>query len=128
MTRVNRKPISKHMSYTIKELVVILDINEKTFLRWIDSGLKIIPGCKKPILILGSELKEFLKNKDLKKKVKLKRNQFYCFKCKIACYAKRGSVKEASGRKTGICRVCSGKMSRIIKPHQKDYKILSIPM
>lgn len=116
------------MSYTIKELVVQLDVSEKTLLRWIDNGLKIVPGCKKPILILGFELKEFLRNKDSKKKITLKRNQFFCFRCKTACYAKRGSVKKISDRKVGTCRVCNGKMSRIIKPHQKDYKILSTSM
>lgn len=128
MTRINSNRISKHMSYSVKELTVNLNVSEKTILRWIDCGLKVVSGCKKPMLILGVSLKEFLKNKNQKKKVKLKRNQFFCFKCKIACYAKRGSVKETSEKKIAVCRACNGKMSRIIKPHQKDYKILSIPV
>ena len=99
MTRINSNRISKHMSYSIKELTLNLNVNEKTILRWIDCGLKVIPGCKKPMLISGVSLKEFLKNKDQKKKVKLKRNQFFCFKCKVGCYAKRGSTKEIIERK-----------------------------
>lgn len=115
------------MSYTIKEWSDLLDVTKKTVGRWIDIGLKIIPGCKNPILISGSDLKEFLRNKDSKKRFKLKRNEFSCLHCKAARKAKRGSVKELNNRKTGICSVCGRKMSRIFKPSQKDYKILSPP-
>lgn len=115
------------MSYTIKELSERLPANEKTLLRWIDDGLKIVIGCKKPILILGSELQDFLRKKDAKRKVSLKRSEFYCFRCKVARPAKRGTIKTLSDRKTALCRVCNGKMSRIIKPHQKDYMIPPIP-
>ena len=79
MTKINRQKISKHMSYTIKELTNELGISEKQCLRWIASGLKIIAGSKKPILIIGSDAKEFLRNKDSKKKVRMKRSEFYCF-------------------------------------------------
>jgi hypothetical protein len=119
MTRINRTGINKHMSYTVKQLSDILHKNEKTCLRWIDAGLQIVPGSKKPILIMGSELTVFLRNKDAKKKVKLKRNEFYCLRCKAARPAKRGSVETLSDRKVGTCSVCSGKMTRIIKPYQK---------
>ncbi len=121
MTKINCRGVNKYRSYTIRELLPLLvpPVGEKTFQRWMDKGLKIVPGSKKPILILGSDLKEFLKNKDAKKKVKLKRNEFLCLKCKEPRRAKRGSIKTLSDRKTGICSVCSGKVSRIIKPYQK---------
>ena len=119
MTRINRAGINKHMSYTIKELSDILHKNEKTCLRWIDAGLQIVPGSKKPILIMGSDATEFLRNKDAKKKFKLKRNEFNCFRCKAPRRAKRGSIETLSDRKVGICSVCSGKVTRIIKPYQK---------
>jgi hypothetical protein len=127
MTRINRQKISKHMPYAIKELPELLSVDEKTIGRWISKGLKTVSGGKNPILILGSDLKEFLRNKDSKKKFKLKRNEFPCLHCKAARRAKRGSVKEFNNRKTGICNVCNGKMCRIFKPRQKDYKILSPP-
>jgi len=119
MTRIDSGGINMHMSYTIKELLPLLHVGEKSFQRWIDRGLKVVPGSKRPILILGSDLKEFLKNKDAKKKVKLKRNEFYCLTCKAPRRAKRGSLKTLSDRKTGDCCVCNGKMSKIIKPYQK---------
>ena len=102
------------MSYTIKELSDCLSVNEKTCLRWIGDGLPIVPGSKKPILMLGSEIKDFLKKKDSKKKVKLKRNEFYCLTCKAARSAKRGSIKKLLKQKMAVCRVCNGRMSRTI--------------
>jgi len=119
MTKINPKGIKKHMSYNIKQLSDILCVNEKTCLRWIDAGLQVVEEGKKPILITGSDLKVFLKNKDSKKKVHLKRNEFYCLRCKVPRHAKRESVETLSDRKVGICSVCNGKMTRIIKPYQK---------
>ncbi|MHB8913441.1 MAG: helix-turn-helix domain-containing protein [Minisyncoccota bacterium] len=119
MTRINRTGISKHMSYTIRELVAILGVNEKTVLRWISNGLPTVEGGKKPIYIMGGDLHEFLKTKDAKKKVRLSRNEFYCLTCKAPRLAQRGSTKILYDRKVATCRVCSGKMSRTIKPYQK---------
>ena len=115
------------MSYTIKELSETLNISEKTALRWIDNGLKIIPGGKNPILISGSDLKEFLINKDSKKKLKLKRSEYYCLSCKGPRRAKQGSIKKLKNKKNGLCHVCGSKISRIFKPYQKDYKIPPSP-
>lgn len=112
--KVNTRKICSHRSYTIEELSEILEICEKTFSRWIEQGLKTIPGCKKPFLISGHEVKEFMKNRKLKRKIPLNRNQFLCMTCKAARYAKRGSIKVVDSKKVALCRVCNGKMSRII--------------
>jgi hypothetical protein len=116
------------MNYTIKELSKELGVNKKTCLRWIAEGLKIIDGSKKPILIMGSEAKKFLRNKDAKKKVKLKRNEFYCLPCRAPRRAKRGSIKKSNNKKIAICSVCNGKMCRIFEPYQKDYQIPLFPI
>ena len=115
------------MSYTIKEMSDCLNINEKTCLRWIENGLSIVPLSKRPILILGSEIKNFLRKKDSKKKIKLRRSEFYCFTCKAARNAKQGSTKRSRRQKTALCRVCGGKVSRIFKSVQKDYMIRTLP-
>lgn len=122
MTKINHQKVSKNMSYTIKQLSEIWGIDTKTIRRWIDIGLRIVPGGKNPILISGSDLKEFLRNKDSKKKVELKRSEFYCMGCKAARRAKKGSIKQLKNKKTGLCCVCNSKMCRIFKPHQKDYQ------
>ena len=128
MRKISPKGVYKYRSYTIEELSVLLSKDKKTLLRWIEKGLKTIPESRKPILIMGSDLKEFLRNKYSKKRVKLNRNQFYCFTCKKATCAKRGSMEKLSNRKIARCCVCNGKIGRIIKPYQKAYKILSSPV
>lgn len=110
------------MSYTVSELTSILGVNEKTIARWMDSGLKTVSGGAKPFLVYGSDLQVFLKNKDEKRKATLKRNEFFCFSCKCPRRAKRGSKKVAGDKEKALCSVCSGKMSRTIKPSQKYYQ------
>lgn len=114
MAKINCQNIGTHMSYTIKELAECLKVNQKTCSRWIEKGMKTVPGGKKPIYIMGHDAKDFLMKKKSEKKVKLKRNEFYCFTCRVSRTAKRGSNKKLKGRKTGICSVCKGKISRTI--------------
>jgi hypothetical protein len=114
MTKINYQKINQHRSYTIKEISVCLGVTERQCFRWIEQGLRIIPGCKKPILITGNDLKKFLNNRKLKRKIPLNRNQFLCLTCKKASYARRGSIKVVGDKKTALCRVCNGKVSRII--------------
>jgi len=128
MTRFNPQIISGHLSYTIKEITAMLDVNKKTVFRWIDEGLVTVPGQKKPILILGSDLKTFIRQKNSKKKVTLKRHEFYCLKCKVPRRAKRGTISRSGDEKRGECVVCSGNMSRKIKPYRTDYHISSTPV
>ncbi len=101
------------MPYTIKDVCEKLGVTPKTCFRWIDDGLKIISGSKNPIYIHGTELKEFLRLKNLKRKVPLGRSEFYCLTCKRAVSAKRGSIEVLSGRKLARCRACNGKVSRL---------------
>jgi hypothetical protein len=112
--KTNPRKICSHISYTIEELSKISGRCEKTFSRWIEDGLKTVPGCNKPFLISGRDIKEFLRNRKLKRKIPLNRSQFLCLTCKAARFAKRGSIRVVNGKKIALCRVCNGKMSRII--------------
>ncbi len=128
MTRFDSRKISQHKSYTIKELSDLVGMSEKTCLRWIEQGLATVSGSHKPILILGNEVKKFIRNKNSGVKIKLKRHEFYCFKCKQPRRAKRGSISVSGNTKGGLCSVCNGKMSKTIHPIKKDYKIRSTPI
>lgn len=125
--KINPQKIHTHISYTTKELVELFGINAKTCFRWIEAGLKTVEGGKKPILMKGGDIKEFLKNRRIKKEIKLSRYQFLCMSCKVARSAKRGSIKIVGNRKTALCRVCNGRMSKTIKLSQNDYMIHSPP-
>ena len=128
MTRFNPQIIHGHLSYTIRELAGAFGMNEKTCLRWIAEGLATVPGQKKPILFFGSDIKTFIRLKNSKKKVTMKSHEFYCLKCKVPRRAKKGSITTYGDTKKGECSVCSTKMTRKIKPYQKDYHISSTPV
>jgi transposase-like protein len=128
MTRHNPQLIHEHRSYTVKEIVLLLGVDKRTCFRWIQNGLAILPGPKKPILILGAVLKTFIRTHNSKKKVTLKRHEFYCLRCKAPRRAKRGTIYRSGYEKRAECSVCNGKMSRTIKPYQKDYSISPTPV
>lgn len=128
MTRFDSRKISQHKSYTIKELSDLVGMSEKTCLRWIEQGMATVPGSHKPILVLGSEVKRFIRKKNSGAKIKLKRHEFFCFTCKLPRRAKRGSIGVSGNTKKGLCSVCNGKMSKTIHPIKKDYKIPSTPI
>ncbi len=128
MTRFDPRKISKHQAYTIKELSGLVGMSEKTCLRWIEQGMATVPGCVKPILVQGDEVQKFIRTKNSKTKITLKRSEFYCLTCKDARQAKRGSISVSGNRKRGLCSVCNGKMSKTIHPIKKDYKIPSTPI
>ena len=112
--KTNSRTICSHISYTIEELSKISGRCEKTCFRWIEQGLRTIPGGKYPILISGRDIKEFMRNRKLKRGIPLNRSQFLCLTCKAARFAKRGSIRVVDGKKNALCRVCNGKMSKII--------------
>lgn len=120
MAKINLQNINNHTAYTIKELAEKekLDRDPKTFSRWIDAGLKIVPGCKHPILILGSDLREFDNKRRRKNKFsrKCKENELPCFSCEEPRKPKRGTIITKEGYKTALCSVCNSRMSRTLKP------------
>ena len=81
-------------------------------------GLNILEGTKKPILVLGLELKKFLEERQLKYKKPLKRDEFYCTRCNEARTSVPDKVlEEHSGKmiarnkeliyRRGVCIKCS---------------------
>lgn len=127
MKKISPKKLNSYIAYSIKELMELLGIDHKTVTRWIEDGLKIVEGSKKPILIMGQDVKDFLNQRQQKKKFKLKRSEFLCFHCRQPTNAKKGSIRIKNGKKLAVCRVCSSKISRTIKPRQKDYTIPATP-
>ena len=128
MTRFNPQIISRHLSYTLPEIAARLSMTKKSLYRWINEGLPVVPGQKKPILIRGDDLKAFINARNSKNKVKLKRHEFYCLRCRAPRRAKRGTITKSGDTRKGECSVCNGKMQRKFRPYQKDYHISSTPV
>jgi len=100
--KYNIATIREKTAYSVAEASALLGVNRKTITRWIREGLSLLDAEKKPIYIMGYDLKAFIKAKREKKSVQLGFNEFYCLACRKAVTAKRGSTKiEKTGKKIG---------------------------
>ena len=131
MKKYNPHLIISKRSYSLGEIVFLLDINRKTCHRWIkDEGLKTIEKNVNPLLVMGVDLIDFLQRKRAKSKAVLKDDEFFCMKCHGPVKAKIGSeiiVKTGKKigknnleqfKKIGVCEVCETKMNKFLKVYQ----------
>jgi len=89
--KVKRNKIKKKEIYSTQELAEVLDVHQRTIQAWVKEGLMPLEDSK-PMLFLGADVNEFLKNKNKARKHNLLKNQFYCLKCKKAVYSKNNEV------------------------------------
>ncbi len=127
MAKYSLRLIRARRSYSVGEAALLLNVNRKTIFRWISEGLNIMEGSVYRQLIMGSNLKQFLKEKIEKKRCCLKEDEFFCPRCKIAVRARDGTVRvERTGRRIGNdgaesamikgkCVHCGAKLNRFTK-------------
>jgi hypothetical protein len=106
--RPNWRAIKTHRSYTVEEAALELGIAKGTARLWLKGGLPAITD-KKPLLILGPDLKEFLQRRR-KPKQRCQLHEFFCFRCRVP-RAAAGRIdyepKTAkSGNLSAICEEC----------------------
>ena len=133
--KYNVRKIKQRQSYTLTEIARLFGVHHRTCGRWVQMGLKPIAKNLKPFLIMGFELKRFLKDMQNNRKTKLAEDEFYCLSCRLAVKAKVGSEKTIYTAKKigkdnrdlllrkGICSVCNRKINKYVKGDKKDYII-----
>ena len=87
--KYNLRIIRARRSYTPSEIAHLLSVDIKTVYRWIDGGLQVMEKNVKPLLIMGSKLKDYLSGQ--KVKIFLNEGEYYCVSCKKAVIAEEGS-------------------------------------
>lgn len=124
--KYNLSKIRCKTAYTTQEISQLLDVNRKTILRWFKEGLEMLDPSRTPKLVMGYDLKSFIKAKREIKQAKLGWNEFYCLRCRKAVLAKRGSEQtEKTGKNIGLenryqeiisakCKECDGSVARFI--------------
>jgi hypothetical protein len=124
--RYNTRLITSRHSYTPEEVAQLFVINKKTVFRWLQEGLRPLEENKKPLLIMGEELRHFLTEEKKKQKVSLKKDEFFCLKCRKAVLAKVGTEKKVpTGNKIGReariqffrrakCEQCGKEVNRLV--------------
>lgn len=108
--KYNTRRISLKLSYSVQEIAELFNIHKHAVLIWIRSGLKIIDQ-KKPYLINGTDLTEFLNNRQKKRKHKCKQHEFFCFKCRLPRSSLPDHIRITTRNQhrlkiSGKCEVC----------------------
>lgn len=118
MMRGTARRVKIHRSYTIRQLVDLLEVTVGTVRRWCKQGLRCFTDTR-PFLIDGSDFHDFHAEKLEKRKTRLKPFEVYCLGCKAARTPRPGLVDakpmdSSRDRIMAICPTCTGLMRRII--------------
>jgi len=112
----NPRLVKIHRSYTVEEVARLLGKNKNTVRNWIKDGLATIDD-KRPMLILGPDLVEFIKKQRAKNKQSCKPGQLYCVRCRAPKFPAEDMADyepdtEKLGNLTAICPDCDSIINR----------------
>lgn len=116
MAKYNPNLVRINRSYSVYEVSNLYGISKATVRRWIALGLPAITDMR-PVLILGFDLKEYLKQKRTKDKKRCKPTEMFCCKCRkpkrpaLDLVTYLPSTKE-NGRLIGLCPTCETQMNK----------------
>lgn len=109
-----------HRVYTVWEAAEACGVHRQTVIRWIKTKGLRADTSRKPWLIEGADLKEFLGQQRAKTRCKLELRHCYCLGCKaprepdgkIADYVQQTPT---TGMLTGLCPSCGKIMNKVIR-------------
>jgi hypothetical protein len=120
MHGANHQLVKKHRSYTVEEVARLLRVHRGTVREWTRRGL---PTCddRRPILILGYQLADYLRTRRTQRKRPCSPGELYCVRCRTPRRPAGGMadyVAETAnlGSLVGICPACSVLMYRRVNP------------
>ena len=121
--RVRYKRIKSHFNYTFEEAAEVLGVCVGTVRRWARDGLPYLSE-QRPYLILGWQLKEFLRDREGQRGRKLGPNEFYCVSCRaprtpLGMMADYVPISEKRARLEALCSTCGTVCNRLISTGQK---------
>lgn len=105
-----------HRSYTVDEIARRFGVHRNTVHNWLKHGLPANDN-RRPILILGRHLREFLEAKRTKGKQSCPPGHFFCVRCRKPRVPALGMadylpLTTATGNLRGICPDCGGLIHR----------------
>lgn len=110
----NYRLVKTHRNFTVEEVARLFGMHRNTVRAWVKSGL---PTCdsKRPMLILGRDLRAYLQARRTRNKRPCKPGEIYCVRCRapkrpdgdMADYI---PITEKFGNLEGICPDCGGMM------------------
>lgn len=112
----NTRLIRLNLSYSVQEITELYGIHQNAVLRWIKNGLPVIDQ-RKPYLVHGADLADYLKKKQAGRKHKCRPDEFFCFKCRLPRKAWGDLVdivirNESKLSISGLCATCETPVRR----------------
>lgn len=114
--RPNYRLAKINRSYTVEEVADLFGIHKNTVRGWIKKGL---PVCdqKRPTLILGRVLAEFLQAQKSKNKRTCQVDEMYCLRCReprkpVPDLVEYKSITDKVGNLMSLCSHCGALMNK----------------
>ena len=116
--RVSAARIKTHQSYTVADAVAALGVGTGTIRQWVRDGLPILRG-KRPYLLLGRDIKEFVKIRTDARRCQLAKNEVFCLSCRKPRKPEQGLVEirflECNRPMVAaLCPTCGATCNRLI--------------
>jgi len=113
--RPSGRRIKIHRTYTVDEVSRLLRVAKITVRRWLKEGLPSLDD-QRPVLILGQDLKTFLKNRRTQKQ-KCRIDECFCLSCKAPRKPAFNEVEfhpmgPSGGNIRALCEHCSNVMHK----------------
>jgi hypothetical protein len=117
--RYNPNRCKINRNYTISEIALLYGVHKNTVKAWLKRGLKRIDDHR-PYLMLGTDLRLFLKDLRTINKRPCEIGEIYCMKCRAPRTPEQGSIifesaSSISGRIKGSCNVCLSPMNKYFR-------------
>ncbi len=108
-----------HRNYTVDEAAILYSVHKNTVRLWIKDGLPLIDQ-KRPVLISGADLRQYLRNKRVSNKRRCQPYEIYCVRCRTpkrpaGNMADYEPLTADNGRLIGLCPDCGSIINRFVK-------------
>lgn len=115
----NPHRIKIHRTYTYAEAAEVLQKHPNTITNWVRNGLRRVDD-RKPYLILGRDLKEYLSAKRKGRKKPCAPGELYCMRCHAprlpgGAMADYEAISASGGNLIAICAECGTLMYRRVR-------------
>jgi excisionase family DNA binding protein len=113
-----------HRTYTVEEAADLFSVHKNTVRMWIKEGLPTIDQ-KRPVLIRGSSLRDYLQTKRASAKRKCQLDEIYCVRCRVPQRPAENmvdyeAINANTGRLIGLCPGCNGIINKYFNVAQLE--------
>jgi hypothetical protein len=114
--RINPNRAKLHWIYNVSELAGLFGVHKNTVGNWRREGLNPI-DCRKPVLFRGAVVREFLAERNARRKHPCPPGTIFCFRCRAPRTPALGLIEylpitSKTGNVRAICDTCETLMHR----------------